>query len=555
MCIEGANLPLVEADKELNVAAMCFNSTCNRPPVCLSNVLNNKGDGGDCTKDVDGPSYDCTQHCQEYINVLEDYRDEMDFDTVDWDALSRLCNYDPRKLLTTPTTVLQYYVAAGLVAGAMPFLYGIVALICYVKSRKTGGTPFSRSVAVQTKFWVPVLLLFLFLAGFVAFVLLDFQPKQRCLRPVMTSGFAFPSSTCTITESKLVKLITGSNPNIAVPQDLCFAENRSYCEYFDNVPSGGTDPGGDTQTCAENSTQLCPVQGADGLCVTQAGSPYRNRSIRIQGKVRKYNLVILVLCVAIAVFAVPIVALSCWYGLENVVGRGGRIAITVLLSVLALCASFTYMLVQYLQPDKYREYGIGMGACGALDDYPTELIALSTPPGINLQHPPLTYTATSVGSSGAPVYSTIETDPNIPRYIYVPDKGSQFGMYSAPPTPSGGNQPAPAYVNDGRSPSLVQFSDSGPPSSVAEIQGAEGGKGDTDTHVLLHDHFIKGKDNYDNPYAFCGRLDKESSCGAGADCPCAPPVPSSPSALNSTIGLKSGGGRETVTGNQVCDTV
>lgn len=511
-CIEGSNLPTIEQDKEMNAAAMCFNVTCNRPPVCLSNILSNRGDGSDCDKDDNKDAYDCSQHCKEYINVLEDYRDDMDFDMVDWSALSQLCNYDPRKLLTTPSVFYQYYVAAGLVAFSMPVLYGIVALICYARSRKEGGKPFGQSVAAEPTFWVPLLILFLFLAGGTAFVLFDFQPRQYCTTPLISKGFAYPSSKCMIVESKLYKLITSGEPKIEVPQDFCFAEPRSYCEHFDNTNPDSPDPGGDKQGCNLNATQLCPVEGADGLCVHEKGSPYLDRSIRIQGKVQKYNLVILVLCIAIAIFAVPIVALSCWFGLDGIVGNGGRITITVLLSLLALCASFTYMLVQYLQPAKYKKYEIGMGTCGALDNYPSTLIAMSTPPGLDIKDPPLKYVASSASSGGAPVYVTRETDKNIPSYIYLSGEADSFGMYSGPPpSSSSADPPTPTYVNDTKSAALTQFPDAQKASN---------------THTLLHESFILSVDNYDNPFIFCGRLDKESSCGASSSCPCAPPVPS-----------------------------
>jgi hypothetical protein len=524
LCLEGSNLPAVEKTHELNAASMCFNVQCNKPPVCLSSILNNMGDRTDCKDCVRDPAsctneaYDCKQHCDEYLNVLKNYTAEIDLKTVDFDALQQLCGFDLRTLQHNPSLVSFWYAALGLTAAAAPFVYGVTALACWLASRRTKGTPFGESVALQPAFYGTMAGVAALLAGGVAYLLLDFKGQQVCRGSPNHNytGFAYPSSKCQA-QSKLLDAILGTDGYVVdLPQDLCVATPQSYCMHSapdaaDATGTGtGTGTGSDgaaTFDCGSSSNQMCSVPGANGVCVAQENRPYEGRSLEVKTTSRPWNVLVVMLCTALALCAVPAVALACWYGAENL-PFAGRVALTVVSSIAALCGCFAYLLVWYEDRAASKQLQVGIGACDTLANYPDRLVSMSTNVALPAGTAQLTYTAGTQTLHGGPVYETATRGDGIGRFLYISKDTQAFVVTDDVPDPTRTSGAASMYSNARQSAPLMHM--------------------DEDSRTVLYSDFTNGDGATFKYISFCGSLGPDSSCGTGPGCPCAGQVAADP---------------------------
>jgi hypothetical protein len=507
-CLEGSNLPPQEKTRQLNAASMCFNRQCKQPPFRLDDVLNNAGDGSDChpAKPVEpGTPYDCSQHCDEYLNVLRNNRARIDLETVDLSALSTECNFNVRELLHQPPARAQFLAALGLAAGAAPLAYGAVAAVCAGNAARGLGPAFGQSVAADKKFWVPCLVVALLMGGLVAFALTGLKGQQHCVQPHVRGGYTFPGSSCRVKGGWFWSLF-GSDFSVELPQVFCGGVPQSYCEHYDE----GED---DQQSCSEGSSQLCQQPGAAGLCVNTLGQPDKDRAIRIEGMAPSWSVPVLMLCTALACCSVPAGVLACWYGTPGIKNSAGRVALAVFVGVALLCASYVYMLVQYLWPAGFIGYQIGAAACGALADYPDALLSMQLPDEIHLPKGAkrLLYRRTGALQQDVPIYETTVKDPTVPLYIYDSGGSSGFAMTNTPPDPTNKAKVVVLYGNNVQSPALF-LPDSSSPGSAGN-------------QTILYAAFGKPRGD-PNAVQFCGTLGLQSSCGyVDSDCPCAGGTP------------------------------
>jgi len=492
-CLYSSNLPASFTNRKLNPEAMCFNKKC-RKPFCLANVVNNR-DQKDCGPGKINETVDCSQHCDGYEAIFKEYKEVLDLNAVDWNALDEQCHLSIQDLLNRRPPKIEFIASLTLVASAFPLLYLVVLTTCAIQARHVSGAPhLSASLAAKKGFWIPVLLLSLLCIGAAVFVGTQLQGAQYCETEVISKGgYTGPSSTCRALGTVWEKIL-GPGQYLTLPQDFCVDQNRSYCEYYD-------DGSGHTRVCSESQQQECRVEAADGLCSASKTRPYAGRPVSIRSTTTTWTPMILFLSLSLLFCAVPAIVALAWLATGPTVKSVGiRIGVCVAVALVVAAVSMTYTWLQLLKP--HQETDIMTGPCGALTGFPQQLIATSFPSSIKpATGQKITYEQSGKTMSGAPTWEATMVIPNLPKYLYVPSGGKSFILTDDPPTPN--LDPTVAYSADEFTPLL----------SVAEKYD--------DPIPLLYSTFvgIHGAD----VIVFCGRSGSSSTCGNGPDCPCVPP--------------------------------
>jgi hypothetical protein len=494
-CLGGSNLPPGTPGAQMNAGAMCFNSHCARP-FCLSNVLSNAGQAS-CGTGVNNAQYDCSQHCKAYIDTVHQHLADVDFDSINLTALDEKCDFDMDELLA-PLPPKPLFLAAVVLGGvAVPFLYGVVALVCAAMAAGGAGPAFAKSTAADSRFWGPCIAMALLLAGAAAFVGTQMRGTQACRAPKFTPGnYSEPSSECLV-GGGVWSWIYGPAYLVSLPQSFCIDEERSYCQWW-------LDNNNTNRSCANGSPLQCQQKARRGVCAASTTKPYSGRPLAVRQTTQRWSPLNLLLCVAMTLAAVPAAVAGCWLGSARIPSVGGRVALTLTVGLLTLAGCFALMFLQLLFPAKFTNREVMVGPCGALAGYPDLLASVGKLPD-NIVPPAGTkkvqYTKTSRLFNTAPVYQATVPVVNFPTYCYVDTVRGVFILTDD--APSAKVPPVVAFVTDQTSPVLAVAKDY------------------MTAQTPLRAGFVTG--DRSASLTFCGRLGTVSTCGDDAgNCPCAP---------------------------------
>lgn len=493
-CLYGSNLPPDFEDRKLNPGSMCFNKKC-ASPFCLANVVNNR-EQKNCNQGELNGTVDCTAYCKSYVDMFQQYKELLDLNSIDWNALDETCHVSIDQLLEKRPPKLEFVTSLTLASCAFPLLYLIVVIICAIQAKYVeGAPPFLQSLASRRWFWVPILLVSMLVIGGAVFTGTQLQGAPYCRTQVLSKGrYTVPSSSCRATGSLWSK-IWGPTQFLTLPQDFCVDTNVSYCEHYDNGD-------GNKRSCTESEEKACWEQAPDGLCSASFTRPFTGRPVAISSEKVSWTPMILLLSCCILLIAVPSLTALTWLLMGPTVKRiGVRIAITVAVALIAAALSFTYTWLQLLVPRTVNT--IVAGPCGALTGFPDTLVADTYPSSVKpAEGEEVVYVNTGKTFGGAPIYQMNVPLSGVPTYMYVPSDTMDFIMTND--AAEEGQDPKVLYVNDQYSPLL----------SVSEKY---------DVPIpFLRSTFTTKNEGDDDGFVFCGKKGTDSTCGDNPDCPCSP---------------------------------